>query len=220
MQSVVFESGHLSGVYGARLRDGRDVVVKVRRWEPRLVGCAQVQQALWEAGFPCPRVLAGPDRLGDLAISAEAMVVGGTQLLEEEEKAERFAVLFARLLRLAPQADDVAPVRPALPWTAWDHGGAALWPEPDEAVGDLNELTPDWLDDVAHRARARLCANREAEVLGHGDFESQNIRWVGTDALVVHDWDSVVARPECTLVGLAAAVFAATGAPGAATVAD
>ena len=57
--------------------------------------------------------------------------------------------------------------------------------------------------------------------IGHGDWESQNIRWVGDRPLAVHDWDSVIAQPETAIVGLAAAVWPAAGAPGeAATVAQ
>jgi hypothetical protein len=43
--------------------------------------------------------------------------------------------------------------------------------------------------------------------IGHGDWESQNIRWTGRDPLVVHDWDSVIAQPETAIVGLAAAMW-------------
>ena len=61
--------------------------------------------------------------------------------------------------------------------------------------------------------------------IGHGDWESQNIRWSGAQPLAVHDWDSVVAQPEAAIVGLAAAVWpaggpASGGASHAATVAQ
>lgn len=54
-------------------------------------------------------------------------------------------------------------------------------------------------------------------MIGHGDFESRNIRWRGTDPLSVDDWDSVVAQPEAAIVGAAAAVWAARGEPGEAS---
>jgi hypothetical protein len=55
--------------------------------------------------------------------------------------------------------------------------------------------------------------------VGHGDWESQNIRWSDGRPLAVHDWDSVITQPETAIVGLAAAVWLAAGAPGeAATV--
>jgi len=48
--------------------------------------------------------------------------------------------------------------------------------------------------------------------IGHGDWESQNIRWTAQERpLAVHDWDSVIAQPETAIVGLAAAVWPAGG---------
>jgi hypothetical protein len=50
-------------------------------------------------------------------------------------------------------------------------------------------------------------------VVGHADWESQNIRWRGDRPLAVHDWDSAVAQPEPVVAGLAAAVWPADGTP-------
>ena len=68
--------------------------------------------------------------------------------------------------------------------------------------------------DLDIQDRAAWCDG----VVGHGDWESQNIRWVDRQAHVVHDWDSVVVRGEPSLAGAAAAVFPASGEAGAATV--
>ena len=59
----LFRGGHLSLVIGLRLADQRRVVVKARPAAARVAGCVAVQQALALAGFPCPRPLAGPQRL-------------------------------------------------------------------------------------------------------------------------------------------------------------
>ena len=64
-------------------------------------------------------------------------------------------------------------------------------------------------------------ARAAAACIGHGDWESENIRCAGARSLAVHDWDSVIAQPESAITGLAAAVWPAAGAPGqAATVAQ
>lgn len=77
---------------------------------------------------------------------------------------------------------------------------------------DLNDHPgPGRLDETARRVRTRLRRAALPEVVGHGDFESQNIRWNGDRLHVVHDWDSAVARPEAAIAGLAAAVFPAGG---------
>ena len=62
----------------------------------------------------------------------------------------------------------------------------------------------------------RLRALAAPARIGHGDWESQNIRWTNGQPLAVHDWDSVIAQPEVAVVGLAAAVWPAAGAPGGA----
>ena len=62
--------------------------------------------------------------------------------------------------------------------------------------------------------RARLAAADLPDVVGHGDFESQNTRWSGNELLAVHDWDSAVSRPEAALAGQAGPVFGVTGKPG------
>src|SRR5205807_2736801 len=73
----IFSTGHLSVVVGVSLTDGRDVVIKVRPFAPRLAGCYEIQVRLSEAGYPCPRPLTPPIRQGDLSVSAEEYVEGG-----------------------------------------------------------------------------------------------------------------------------------------------
>jgi hypothetical protein len=46
--------------------------------------------------------------------------------------------------------------------------------------------------------------------VGHADWWSQNLRWVGQQLHVVYDWDSVTAQPEAILAGEAAYMFAKT----------
>jgi aminoglycoside phosphotransferase (APT) family kinase protein len=65
-----------------------------------------------------------------------------------------------------------------------------------------------------------MSAMRVAACVGHGDWESQNIAWRGGQPLAVYDWDSVIAQPEVTIVGLAAAVWPAAGGPGQAATVD
>jgi aminoglycoside phosphotransferase (APT) family kinase protein len=70
---------------------------------------------------------------------------------------------------------------------------------------------PVWVDDAAHLVRQRLGGYAAPPRIGHGDWESQNIRWAGEQPLAVHDWDSVLVQPEAAIVGLAAAVWPAGG---------
>ena len=110
---TLFSAGNLSRVFGLRLRDGRTVVVKVRRAEPRLVGCWEVQRYLWKAGFPCPQPLAGP-----LPLAATGYVTGGAPYpaTEGSVRAAAFARLLARMITLAPAPNEVSELTPPLAW--------------------------------------------------------------------------------------------------------
>jgi hypothetical protein len=211
----IFEAGYLSLVVGLELSDGRRVVVKARPPASRLQACVTVQRNLYHAGFPCPEPLAGPVPLGILAATAEAYVPGGEQLARAADSAERFASELARLVTLAPSAAEVPLLKPSLPWVGWDHGKGGTWPDPDDMDADLNaHVGPAWLEEIGRRVRRRLAlATGQPTVVGHADWESQNLRWIGRKLHVVHDWDSLVSQPEAAIAGAASAVYTATGAP-------
>lgn len=211
---VLFEAGHLSAVVGLRLADGREVVVKARPPAGRLAACVAVQRHLWAAGFPCPRPLAGPAPLGALLATAEAYVAGGVPLAPGSDAPRRFAGALARLVALAPPLAALPTLAPPPAWVWWDHDQPGIWPVPDDRDADLNaHAGPGWLDDAGRRARRRLARCDLPPVVGHCDWESQNLRWRDGRLHVAHDWDSVVARPEAAIAGAAAAVFTATGGP-------
>ncbi|HZA30352.1 MAG TPA: hypothetical protein VE462_02415 [Propionibacteriaceae bacterium] len=212
---VLFQTGYLSQVIGLRLIDGRDLVVKVRAWQQRLTGCGQVQHSLSAGGFPAPRLLVPPERLGQLGVSAEALVHGGDLLAAEWDSAARFADALALLVSTAPHPATVGTLAPSPAWVGWDHSAKQLWPAPDDREGDLNKHSADrWLDEIGEAARTLLLALDRPAVIGHGDWYSQNLRWVDRRLHVVHDWDSVVAQPEAAIAGQAAAMWPGTGLPG------
>lgn len=217
---VLFRRQHLSQVLGMELADGRRVVVKARPFEQRIAGCTLVQAALAQAGFPCPALLAGPDQVNGLAITAETLIPGGVRL-QPARGAMPFAALLARLIKTAPPVASVPPLTPSPPWAGWDHPGRRLWPDNDDRGHDLNKVSgPQWVDRAASLVRQRMSAVRTARCVGHGDWESQNIAWRDGQPLAVHDWDSVIAQPEVAIVGLAAAVWPAAGGPGQAATVD
>ena len=104
---------------------------------------------------------------------------------------------------------------PSPPWVGWDHDQLGTWPEPDDVEADLNaHVGPSWIEEAGRCVRQRLLRPSALPVVvGHGDWESQNLRWVEHQLHVVHDWDSVVGQREATVAGAASAVFTATGAP-------
>jgi hypothetical protein len=209
VEEVLFTTGHLSHVIGVRLEDGREVVVKVRPAAERLFGCADVQQALWRAGFPCPQPLVGPVPLGAYAANAETLMAEGDLLGTADGGVDCYAGLLAQCIRLAPHPSSMRSLAPNPAWVDWDHECDGVWPMPDDRNVDLNaHPEPAWLDEVGRRVRERLQRTRaEPIVVGHGDWEGQNLRWRGRQPWVVHDWDSVITAPEAIVVGLAAAVW-------------
>jgi Phosphotransferase enzyme family len=208
---VIFESGHLSKVLGLRLADTREVVVKVRPPSPRIAGCVEVQRHLWESGFPCPSPLAGPAGFGESTATAEEYVPGGVLLERDAESSTRFAELLWQLVDRCKHLALDNGLNPPPPWVAWDHNQPGKWPLGDDGERDLNAHPgPGWLDEIGEKARTILNAFAAPLVIGHVDWESQNIRWKDGRALVVHDWDSAATRPEATVAGAAAAVFTRT----------
>lgn len=206
---VLFQAGNLSTVLGLRLHDGREVVLKARPAAVRHVGCTAAQRHLHEAGYRCPLPLAMTP-IGDHDVSLESHVPGGSQLLLDDAAPARFAAALAQLVRLTAELAPMPSLEPPPPWAAWDHHGAALWPPPASGPVDLDaRQVPAWIDELGRRVRARLLVDSSPPVIGHVDFESQNIRWAGAQLHCVHDWDSVAARPEAAVAGLAAASFTA-----------
>ena len=212
---VLFHQGHLSQVMGLRLADGVAVVLKLRPPSERLTTCVLVQRHLWAAGFPCPKPLAGPAALGASSATAEVLIEGGSQLPLTDDSPRLFAQSLARLVALAPPVTSLPTLEPSLPWVGWDHDQCGTWPEPDDIEADLNaQVGPGWLEDAGARVRRRLMRPSSLPiVVGHADWESQNLRWVKRQLHVVHDWDSIVGQREATIAGAASAVFTATGAP-------
>ena len=215
---VLFEVAHLSRVTGLQLADGREVVIKARPPAERIQACVHVQRHLWAAGFPCPEPLAGPHPLGTLTATAETFVPGGTQLEPGADSPQLFAEALAALVHLAPPVTAIPTLAPPPAWVFWDHDQPGTWPLPDDRDDDLNRYPePAWLEAVGRRVRHRLAQCRQSPVVGHADWEEPNLRWIDRHLYVVHDWDSVVSRPEAALAGVAAAVCPAFGGPGTAT---
>lgn len=210
---VLFQLRRMSMTFGLRLTDGRDVVVKSRPDDGRAVSCVAAQAGLAERGFPCARPLTPAVGVGSLAVHAEEFRPGGEILRgDSPDVAVCYAEVFARLM--ADLVDvSVAPPLPTPRWARWDHTDSDLWP----AIGFLDEqdqsVVPTHVVDTATRARGRLLATNLPCVLGHADFEAQNLRWHGRKVWAVHDWDSLAWQPEAALVGAASGTFANAGQP-------
>jgi hypothetical protein len=211
--SVLFELRQISAVFGLRLAGGRDVVVKAREDDGRAGSCVAAQARLAERGFPCARPLTPAVGVGALAVHAEEFRPGGEVLHgDSPDVAARYAEAFVRLM--AELADvTVAPPLPNPPWVRWDHTDSGVWPAIDCLDNRDQSVVPVYVVDTAERARGRLLAAGLPCVLGHADFEAQNLRWHGQQVWAVHDWDSLAWQPEAALAGAASGSFASAGPP-------
>jgi len=187
---VLFQLQQVSMVFGLRLPGGTDVVVKARADDGRAVSCVAAQARLAERGFPCARPLTPVVGVGSLAVHAEE---------------------FRLMTELADVT--VAPPLPNPPWVRWDHTGSGVWPAIDGLDTRDQSAVPAYVVDTAVRARGRLLAAGLPCVLGHADFEAQNLRWHGREVWAVHDWDSLAWQPEAALAGAASGAFASAGPP-------
>ena len=207
-ESELFRTGHLARVIGARLADGREVVVRIRPTAPRIGACTEVQRRVFDSGYPCPQPLAGPAPLGEYAATVESYIPGGVMRPDSGRAAQPFAAALARLVHLAPRPGHVSSLAPAPAWTAWHHDQGGLWPRPEDLDADLNQLDGvGWIDAAGQAARQKLQEGQEQAVIGHGDWWTENLRWQGNRLLVAYDWDSLIADTEAVIAGLAAAIY-------------
>ena len=210
---VLFQLHQVSTVFGLRLPGGTDVVVKARADDGRAASCVTAQARLAERGFPCARPLTPVVGVGSLAVHAEEFRPGGEVLHgHSPEVAARYAEAFARLMAELAEVT-VAPPLPNPPWVRWDHTDPGVWPAIDCLDDRDQSVVPVFVVDTAARARGRLLAAALPCVLGHADFEAQNLRWHGREMWAVHDWDSLAWQPEAALAGAASGSFASAGPP-------
>jgi hypothetical protein len=203
----LFAQRSTSEVIGYRLSDGRAVVVKLRRESlARVDACLRLQSALFASRYPCPRPLTGAGVVGGLTVHAEEYVDRGERLMGEHAAlaaplAAAFAELEDRLERLRQLVDPQVLVPPI--WLAW-------W---SQRPWSRQPSVPEFVYDAADRVRRRLAKVSLPGVVGHADWEAQNLRSSSGQVAVVHDWDSLSWAPEALLVGSAAAVFPAQSQP-------
>jgi hypothetical protein len=126
----------------------------------------------------------------------------------------------SQLARLVNVSASAAPATRAClslgrpPWA--DYLKEDLWPVPHRrdadftATGEGSEI----LDELARVSKAVLCAaGRTDSIIGHADWEAQNLRFENDRLAMVYDWDSLVVDHETVIAGMASAVFPARSEP-------
>jgi hypothetical protein len=214
LEEELFQSVSVGVVVGARLADGRRVVIKAhqpRQSRELLEAVVRVQRHHHDAGFPCPRPLAGPAPLGaGLGVAEELLDRGELRDTHVPRLRRAMAELLVRHLELAARHGP----EPALA-RSWDiFAGPGLWPaEPHSPEFDFEATAAgaDWIDAIAAEARA-LAAAPGRPVAAHMDWSGEHFRFEGDEVTAVYDWESLALRPEAQVVGVAAATFTANPA--------
>ncbi|MBA2462091.1 MAG: hypothetical protein H0V45_10070 [Actinobacteria bacterium] len=187
-------------LFGLRLRDGSRVALKALRPRPGLREGRDVQQALWARGFPCPRPILGPVKLGDGYAAVDQWVDGEQRDLHEPRRRRAAAELLAELVALAPRPKGLPRVLER----------TGLFPEPHHPRFDFGRPDGLWIDEVAARASSLPAASTEF-VAGHSDWGARHFGWIDERIAIVYDWpDSVALDTEETIVGQASVVFPST----------
>jgi hypothetical protein len=204
--ATIFETGHLSRVVGYRLQDGREVVLKLRPPDERVLACLDVQMYLFANGYPCPQPLAGPALVSGGLVTAEAYVEPG-EAFSGHDAASSFAGALQRMIALTSKTEPRLSLDPPPPWLGWLHRGDALWPDADDLQDDLNAIEMPVADDVARRVASLLKSTTLPRVVGHCDWWPANVQWRNGELHVVHDWDSLAHLPEAALAGGASVLY-------------
>jgi len=85
----------------------------------------------------------------------------------------------------------------------------ALWPKPHNVLFDFDATSAgaEWIDDIARAARRIRDQPVGREVVAHGDWVANHVRFDGERPYVAYDWDSLETDREPNLLGCSAATF-------------
>ncbi len=217
--SVIFRAQVMSEVIGVRLADGRDVIVKSRPSDGgRAAACIEIQRRLAAAGVPCAAPLTDAITLDDVTVHAEEWRPGGQVRADDSSQhAVQSAQVLASVMAITTTLPESVPRPLSNPlWVQWDNREPGGWPPHhvlDAQQARTRTVLPAWLETVRKRVRARIARASLPVVVGHADWEAQNLRWEGETIHTVHDWDSLAALSEAALVGTACGAFASADVP-------
>jgi len=220
---VLFRSGRVGAVYGLRLLDGSDVVVKVPRGNPMLgpLTAATASPAPPRAHRGrCPTPLDGPAMTGGrVGLIEELLEIGEiADIRRTPIRRAAIASLAEQITLLADLPDEAGALTDP---PAWERFRQGPWPTPHDTIFDFTH-TPEgyeWLDHLAAAAAHQAATATGPVLVGHSDWYVGNLRFTADTVVAAYDWDNLVAEPEPVIAGFAAGSHTlgnATG-PGAPT---
>jgi hypothetical protein len=195
----------IGAMFGLELRDGSRVALKIHTgaYSSEYLAAAQAVQAhLWRRGFPCPRPLGARGRATLEEWRDEGVYRDG----HVPEVRRALAVALARLIGLT---DELRPLPRLERGFSFPREVTQLWPTPHNVLFDFEATSAgaEWIDEIAVAALAVRDERVGREVVGHGDWVANHVRFDGAEPCVAYDWDSLETDREPNLVGCAAATF-------------
>ncbi len=216
-KASLFYHSSVGCVFGVRLRNGREVVIKAYRgrWSTSfLTDVQRAQEQLSRSGFPCPIPVRPPRPIGNVAGSSaivESYLADPGMSARSDSKAR--AVSANGLARQIKSCRDL--VLPRLMNHPLRQTGDGLYPEPHSPLFDFAATSEGagWIDAFAAGARSQRDEDTGDMVSAHCDWSARNVRLDDTGLLAVYDWDSLALVPESTAVGQAAVTWSVTAEP-------
>jgi hypothetical protein len=212
VDAITFQAGAIGAVFGLRLGDGTEVVLKALRPDSRLARLRAVvgfQNRLAAAGFGAPAVLDGPASSdGVMAVIEKRVIVAPAGDPHQPAARSLIASSLATQIDLLRSLDGSRLLEGRPGWADWETGA---WPHPHDSIFDFSAPVAGfaWIDELADTAAAVLRAGDATlpAVIGHSDWVWQNI-CISHGAFVAgYDWDSLIYAPEPAIAGLAAGAF-------------
>ena len=195
----------IGALFGLELRDESRVALKVHTdaySSDYLVAAQRVQEHLWQRGFPCPRPLGVRGRATIEEWTDDGVYRDG----HDPEVRRALAVALASMIELT---DELRPVARLERGFSFPGPSGPLWPTPHNVLFDFETTSAGaaWIDDIAMAARRIRDESIGREVVGHGDWVANHVRFDGARLCVAYDWDSIETDLEPNLLGCAAATF-------------
>ena len=167
-------------VFGLRLEDGRQIVIKVhppKQSSEFLAAVYRVQRHLADHGFPCPEPISGPLSLINGHATVEELQDVGIYADAHDPAIRR--TMAETLYWLVDLTRDFADMPGLQPGMLSRQPGSALWPEPHSKIFDFEatKVGSEWIDQIASKAMQVLSNSPGQKVIGHTDWSVKHFRF-------------------------------------------
>lgn len=215
----------VGATFVVQLRNLQPIVLKAYSSQQQtlssLHASLKVQQAMAEAGFPCPQVIQFPQQIGATILTAQTFCDDGLKLTKASGEEN------SPFVHQRSHPNDIATVRRTMaqhlaqliqqskPYLDQDLSiwmescSPALWPQPHNVLFDFEKTAAGakWIDEIAQPAKQILRAATGPLIVGHSDWSLQNMSFSRSKLICVYDWDSLRIGLEPCFVGGAARLY-------------